>query len=194
MLTKYSTEFKTNVVKAYLEQKSKDPELSVSSFLKCYDPNLNLKSVYNWISSYKIVAGQSLSMSENEIQNKFGTQANEMTLQQKYAIVKETSGMNEEEKGAYCREHGIYASDLQRWDEECNLALANTLFAQSNGADTKQLKSEIKELKQQVTSLQRDCNKKDKEIDRKDKALATYAAKVITLKNFHQLFKEPEED
>lgn len=100
MLTKYSTEFKTNVVKAYLEQKSKDPELSVSSFLKCYDPNLNLKSVYNWISSYKIVAGQSLSMSENEIQNKFGTQANEMTLQQKYAIVKETSGMNEEEKGA----------------------------------------------------------------------------------------------
>ena len=35
---------------------------------------------------------------------------------------------------------------------------------------------------------------KDQELAQKDKALATFAAQVITLKNFHQLFTDQKAD
>lgn len=129
-------------------------------------------------------------MSENEINNTYGTDANSMSLRDKYRVVKEVAGMTDEELGEYCIKHALFADDVKRWDTEC----AQALEALTGGEDTKAQKAEIRELKQTISKLQKDAAKKDKEIDRKDKALATYAAKVISLKNFQKLFTEDNED
>ena len=53
-------------------------------------------------------------MSENEVQNKYGASANEMSLKQKFAMYRECFSLpSEEERGAYCRQHQIYMADLK---------------------------------------------------------------------------------
>lgn len=58
-------------------------------------------------------------MSENEVQNKYGASANEMSLKQKFAMYRECLSLpSEEERGAYCRQHQIYMADLESWGQE----------------------------------------------------------------------------
>lgn len=109
-----------------------------------------------------------------------------MSLKDKFSVVLETASMNDEQVGEYCRKHGIYKSDLERWKAECRQALKEPV----SKADLKQQKTEIKELRQKVSRLEKDCQSKDRQIDKKDKALATYAAQVITMKNFQKLFTD----
>ncbi len=85
----YTYEYKINLVKSFLKSQQADNELSIASFVKQHYPHLNLNSVYNWVSSLKSTAGQELSMSENEVQNKYGASANEMSLKQKFAMYRE---------------------------------------------------------------------------------------------------------
>ncbi len=46
-----------------------------------------------------------------------------MSLKDKFSVVLETASMNGEQVGEYCRKHGIYKSDLERWKVECRHAL-----------------------------------------------------------------------
>lgn len=46
-----------------------------------------------------------------------------MSLKDKFSVVLETASMNDEQVGEYCRKHGIYKSDLERWKVECRQAL-----------------------------------------------------------------------
>lgn len=61
-------------------------------------------------------------------------------------------------------------------------------------ADIKQQKTEIKELRQKVSKLEKDYQHKDRQIDKKNKALSTYAAQVITMKNFQKLFTDSSDE
>lgn len=113
-----------------------------------------------------------------------------MSLKDKFSVVLETASMNDEQVGEYCRKHGIYKSDLERWKAECSQAFEEPV----SRTDLKQQKTEIKELRQKVSRLEMDCQNKDRQIDKKDKALATYAAQVITMKNFQKLFTDSYEE
>lgn len=188
--SQYSQEFRREVVSSVLKARQADPQLLIKPFLRKTYPQVNLNTACYWFSLYKAEVGKSLAMSENEINNTYGTDANSMSLRDKYRVVKEVAGMTDEELGEYCIKHALFADDVKRWDTEC----AQALEALTGGEDTKAQKAEIRELKQTISKLQKDAAKKDKEIDRKDKALATYAAKVISLKNFQKLFTEDNED
>ena len=190
-MIRFSTpEFRKNFVLTYLKEKQKNAELSISFFTKNNFPDVGIKSAYNWVRKYKTAEGKVLNMTENEVNGLFGSEANSMSIKDKLKMVLDTAGLNDEQVGAYCRQHGIYKSDLDSWKIECLSALDEN----SGTVNHKQQKAEIKELKQKVSRLEKDCVKKDKEIDRKDKALATYAAQISTLKNFHKLFTSSNEE
>lgn len=149
-----------------------------------------MATAYTWLSLYKNSVGKEQGMSVNEINGVFGKQASGMSLKDKISVVLETASMNDEQVGEYCRKHGIYKSDLERWKSECSLALEEPVIR----ADIKQQKTEIKELRQKVSKLEKDCQHKDRQIDKKNKALSTYAAQVITMKNFQKLFTDSSEE
>lgn len=149
-----------------------------------------MATAYTWLSMYKNSVGKEQGMSVNEINGVFGKQASEMSLKDKFSVVLETASMNDEQVGEYCRKHGIYKSGLERWKSECSQALEESV----SRADIKQQKTEKKELRQKVSRLERDCQNKDRQIDKKNKALSTYAAQVITMKNFQKLFTVSSEE
>lgn len=194
----YTYEYKINLVKTFLKSQQADNELSIAGFVKQHYPHLNLNSVYNWVSSLKSTAGQELSMSENEVQNKYGASANEMSLKQKFAMYRECFSLpSEEERGAYCRQHQIYMADLESWGQEIEESVNFSADSQSLTLENNQMKAECQQLKQQLhkaesenKNLSQKMIQKDQELAQKDKALATFAAQVITLKNFHQLFTD----
>ena len=198
----YTYEYKINLVKTFLKSQQADNELSIASFVKQHYPHLNLNSVYNWVSSLKSTAGQELSMSENEVQNKYGASANEMSLKQKFAMYRECFSLpSEEERGAYCRQHQIYMADLESWGQEIEESVNFSADNQSLTLENNQMKVECQQLKQQLhkaesenKNLSQKMIQKDQELAQKDKALATFAAQVITLKNFHQLFTDQKAD
>ena len=47
----YTYEYKINLVKTFLKSQQADNELSIAGFAKQHYTHLNLKSVYNWVSS-----------------------------------------------------------------------------------------------------------------------------------------------
>ena len=64
-------------------------------------------------------------------------------------------------------------------------------------AECQQLKQQLrkaesknKNLSQKMIQKDQKLAQKNQELAKKDKALATFAAQVITLKNFHQLFTD----
>ena len=198
----YTYEYKINLVKTFLKSQQADNELSIAGFVKQHYPHLNLNSVYNWVSSLKSTAGQELSMSENEVQNKYGASANEMSLKQKFAMYRECFSLpSEEERGAYCRQHQIYMADLESWGQEIEESVNFSADNQSLTLENNQMKAECQQLKQQLhkaesenKNLSQKMIQKDQELAQKDKALATFAAQVTTLKNFHQLFTDQKAD
>jgi len=133
-------------------------------------------------------------MSENEINNKYGSEANDLTLDQKFKIILETAHLSEEEFGEYCRKKGIYASDVERWKSECESALSGLPGGKVTAQLVKEKNTKIKQLKSKVEKLEKLTKRQEHEIDKRDKSLAVYAAKVISLKNFHQLFTDQEGD
>ena len=190
MTEKYTIEFKQNLVRTYLQEYRENAELSFSSYVRENFPEVIMATAYTWLTLYKNSVGKEQGMSVNEINGVFGKQASGMSLKDKFAVVLETASMDEEHVGEYCRTHGIYKSDLEMWKSECSQALEEPV----SRPDIKQQKTEIKELRQKVSKLEKDCAHKDRQIDKKDKALATYAAQVITMKNFQKLFTDSSEE
>ena len=147
--------------------------------------------------------------SENEVQNKYGASANEMSLKQKFAMYRECFSLpSEEDRGAYCRQHQIYMADLESWGQEIEESVNFSANSQSLTLKNNQMKAECQQLKQQLRKaesknknlsqkmIQKDQKlaQKNQELAKKDKALATFAAQVTTLKNFHQLFSDQKAD
>ncbi len=91
----------------------------------------------------------------------------------------ETAKLDETALGAYCRKHGIYQQDLDKWQVE--------LMSIDIKAEKKHFREEIKLLKEQNKNLIRDLN-------RKDKALAEATALIILKKKAEELFGVYEDD
>ena len=85
-----------------------------------------------------------------------------------------TAAMNETERSAWCREHGVYPADLESWRQSATTALAGPDERRATPQQTRQDQRRIKEL--------------ERELHRKEKALAEAAALLILSKKVSAIF------
>ena len=187
MAATYAIEFKKEIVRKYALSRRDGSFTNLSSFLKVNAPSLSEGSFYKWRKRYLDEVAEEAGLSENEKQGVYGTKANEMTLAKKFKIIMETSKLSEEDFGAYCRSKGLYATDVESWKQELSDFLDSDYLDETA---TKQLRAEIKDTRSQLDKIKKEVVCKDKEIISKDHALATYAAKVVAMRNFQKLFAD----
>ncbi|CAH2603423.1 transposase [Rhodovastum atsumiense] len=88
-----------------------------------------------------------------------------------------TASMDEASRSAWCREHGLYVADLERWKRDAMAGLGEPRGA--SAADTKQDRRRIKEL--------------ERELQRKDKALAETTALLVMRGKLAAVFRDGED-
>ena len=87
-----------------------------------------------------------------------------------------TAAMDEAQRSAWCREKGVFPSDLQQWRESAMAALAQPEEARATAQETRADRCRIKEL--------------EKDLRRKEKALAETTALLVLRKKLEAIFRE----
>jgi len=87
-----------------------------------------------------------------------------------------TAAMDESAKSAWCREQGIYPTELEKWRQSAAEALAEPEEARASPQETRKDKQRIKAL--------------ERDLRRKDKALAETAALLVLSKKLSAVFGE----
>jgi DNA-binding transcriptional MerR regulator len=88
------------------------------------------------------------------------------------------AALDEADKNAWCREHGVFPADLDQWRLNATTALAEPEEARASPQSTRQDKKRIKEL--------------ERELLRKDRALAETAALLVLSKKVAAIFNKGE--
>jgi hypothetical protein len=91
-----------------------------------------------------------------------------------------TAGMDANAKSAWCREKGVYLTDLESWRQNAMAALDEPSQARLPPEQTRRAQKRIKEL--------------EREVRRKDKALAETAALLVLTKKVSAIFGENAEE
>jgi len=91
-----------------------------------------------------------------------------------------TAAMSEAGKNAWCREHGVYPAELDKWRASCTSALADPEDVRASPQATRQDRKRIKEL--------------ERELLRKDRALAETAALLVLSKKLEAIFHKGEDE
>ena len=91
-----------------------------------------------------------------------------------------SAAMSEASKSAWCREHGVYPSELDKWRASCTAALASPEEARASPQATRQDRKRIKEL--------------ERDLLRKDRALAETAALLVLSKKVAAIFSKGEDE
>jgi transposase len=133
------------------------------------EKNIPVNTIYTWVSKArkegKMIPNSSPS---NEIK---------WRKEDKFRILMETYTLNEEELSIYCREHGLYTTDVKRWRK----ILENSL--ETNNYSSPELKAE------------KEKNKKlEKELKYKEKALAETAALLVLRKKTDAIWGDHAEE
>ena len=89
-----------------------------------------------------------------------------------------TAALDETNKSAWCREHGVYPAELAKWRTSATTALAEPEEARASPQTTRQDRKRIKEL--------------ERELLRKDRALAETAALLVLSKKVAVIFNKGE--
>jgi len=89
-----------------------------------------------------------------------------------------TGGMDEATRSAWCREKGLYPTELDTWKQDALGGLGNPADPEG-GTTTKRDRRRIKEL--------------ERDLHRKDKALAETAALLVLSKKLSAIFHEGED-
>ena len=87
-----------------------------------------------------------------------------------------TAAMDEAQRSAWCREKGVFPSDLGQWRESAMAALAQPEEARATAQETRADRRRIKEL--------------EKDLRRKEKALAETTALLVLRKKLQAIFQE----
>ena len=95
-------------------------------------------------------------------------------------VVVTTAAMNEADKSAWCRSHGVYPEDLAKWRASATTALAAPEELRASPQATRQDRKRIKEL--------------ERELLRKDRALAETAALLVLSKKVQAIFSKGEDE
>jgi len=88
------------------------------------------------------------------------------------------AALDEAGKSAWCREHGMYPAELDKWRSSATMALADPEEVRASPQVTRQDKKRIKEL--------------ERELLRKDRALAETAALLVLSKKVTAIFNKGE--
>ena len=88
-----------------------------------------------------------------------------------------TAAMDEATRSAWCREHSLYPTDLDRWKQDALGGLGE--LRDDGAAEAKQERRRIKEL--------------ERDLSRKDKALAETAALLVLSKKLSAIFRNGED-
>lgn len=100
------------------------------------------------------------------------------TAEERFGAILETQGMSEEERGAWCRRHGLHSHQLEQWRRDA--------VAGSRGEAAAREPAELRCLRQENAELKRD-------LARKDKALAETTALLVLKKKAQLLWGEGED-
>ena len=100
------------------------------------------------------------------------------TAEVKLKAVFDTLQMTEEERGAYCRKHGLYTHHLEEWKKQILTSLEAPNSKEQKAGDQKAI-AEMKKLKN--------------DLHRKDKALAEVSALLILKKKADLLWGDNED-
>ena len=118
--TLYSVEFRKSIVSEILVARAGNLNFNMAAFVREKHPELAVKRVYVWIRVLAESVGKELGMSINEVYNKTGNAANELSLEQKRQVLEQVASIDENKRDFYIREHGLYQSDIDTW---CSLSL-----------------------------------------------------------------------
>ena len=86
--------------------------------------------------------------------------------------------MNEAEQSAWCRKHGVYATELVQWRSSATAALASPEEERASPQSTRADRKRIKEL--------------ERDLLRKERALAETAALLVLSKKVAAIFNKGE--
>jgi transposase-like protein len=89
------------------------------------------------------------------------------SAEERFAAVLETQGMSEEQRGAWCRGHGLHSHQLAQWRRDAVAGTRGELPAPEQ--------AQLKRLRQENAALKRD-------LARKDQALAETTALLVLKK------------
>lgn len=162
-VTQYSAAIKANVLaKAFAPNPPRIVELS-------QEFNIPVGTLYTWIFNMR-----------NKQKSSIPKRTNDKSAEDKLQAVIDTASMSEQERGAYCREYGIYTHHLDEWRKQCLQGfMANTISRKDAKAERK---------------LQNEHNKLKRELHNKDKALAEVSALLILKKKAELLWGTTDED
>jgi transposase len=91
-----------------------------------------------------------------------------------------TAGMDEAQRSAWCRERGVYATQLLQWKDDATSALGESRDERVSPQSIREDRKRIKEL--------------EREIRRKDRALAEAAALLVLSKKMEAIFQRAEDE
>lgn len=91
-----------------------------------------------------------------------------------------TASMDETQRSAWCRENGVYPTELQQWKESATAALSEVSEERVTPQQRRDAKRRIKEL--------------ERDLRRKDKALAETTALLVLSKKFEAILQRDEEE
>jgi len=128
--------------------------------------NVNLWTLKNWMKTHK----------ERSISKEGATtkRPKDWSLAERFQMLLESHGLEEEALNAFCRERGIFRHHLGQWR-----GAFETGTLQSNRSELRELKEANKGLKS--------------ELNRKEKALAEAAALLVLQKKYQALWEEEDE-
>lgn len=91
-----------------------------------------------------------------------------------------TAAMGEAGKSAWCREHGVYRAELDKWRASATAALTEPEEARASPQATRADRKRIKEL--------------ERDLQRKERALAETAALLVLSKKVAAIFNKGEDE
>jgi transposase len=91
-----------------------------------------------------------------------------------------TASMDEAQRSAWCRQNGVYPTELQQWKESATAALSEVPEERVTPQQRREEKRRIKEL--------------ERDLRRKDKALAETTALLVLSKKFEAILQRDEEE
>ena len=153
-----------------LKKMAQDPGISLAGLAK--SSNVGYSTLCKW--RLQLMQGQANP-------DKSEASDSKRSSRDKFLAVVATKSMNAQEKGEYCRKHGLYVEQLEEWEKAC---------IQANGSAIQialDLRAELKEEGRKVRELER-------ELARKEKALAEAAALLVLRKKADAIWGVNEED
>jgi len=158
-----STEAKQVLVAKALKKGANRRELAKQN-------NVGYSSLSRWIKAYSSGGLAAEKYKTNRTDN--------VSAKTRLQHLLATESLDEAALGAYCREHGLYSTQITRWKAEFMTEPSKTKSSKQN--------IELKALREENKQLKRDLN-------RKEKALAETAALLVLKKKATYLWGEDED-